>query len=113
MSRFRGAAAGARVTTVTSAAAALDEARADAPDVLIADIGMPVMDGFELVRQLRESDDPALREVPAAALTAYARLEDRAQTLQRGFEMHLTKPVDPLELVSAVKALARRRNHRA
>ena len=102
-------AAGARVTTVTSGAAALEQARALRPDVLIADIGMPMMDGFELVRRLRESDDPALRDLPAAALTAYSRLEDRARTLQRGFEMHLTKPIDPLELVSAVKALGRRR----
>jgi len=48
-----------------------------------------------------------VREVPAAALTAYARSEDRAKTLQSGFEMHLAKPVDPIELASAVKALAR------
>jgi CheY-like chemotaxis protein len=59
---------------------------------------------------LRESDDEAVRDVPAAALTAYARSEDRAKTLQGGFEMHLAKPVDPVELASAVKALARRRH---
>jgi CheY-like chemotaxis protein len=53
---------------------------------------------------------PIDRETPAAALTAYARSEDRAKTLQGGFEMHLAKPIDPVELASAVKALSRRRN---
>jgi len=48
-----------------------------------------------------------MRDLPAAALTAYARSEDRAKTLQSGFEMHLAKPIDPVELASAVKALAR------
>jgi CheY-like chemotaxis protein len=71
---------------------------------------MPLMDGFGLIRRLRESDDPVLRDMPAAALTAYARSEDRAKTLQSGFEMHLAKPIDPIELVSSVKALARRRS---
>ena len=77
--------------------------------MLVADLGMPLMDGFELINRLRQSDDPRLRYLPAAALTAYARSEDRAKTLQAGFEMHLAKPIDPVELVSAVKALARRR----
>jgi CheY-like chemotaxis protein len=103
-------AAGARVTMARSGAAALDKIGDAHPDVLVADLGMPLMDGFELIRRLRESDDEAVRDVPAAALTAYARSEDRAKTLQGGFEMHLAKPVDPVELASAVKALARRRH---
>jgi PAS domain S-box-containing protein len=103
-------AAGARVTTARSGAAALDKIGTASPDVLVADLGMPLMDGFELIRRLRESDNQAVRDVPAAALTAYARSEDRARTLQGGFEMHLAKPVDPVELASAVKALARRRH---
>ena len=103
-------AAGARVTTATSGAAALGKIGDEHPDVLVADLGMPLMDGFELIRRLRESDDEFVRDVPAAALTAYARSEDRAKTLQGGFEMHLAKPVDPVELASAVKALARRRH---
>ncbi|HMI16951.1 MAG TPA: ATP-binding protein, partial [Bradyrhizobium sp.] len=102
-------AAGARVTTARTGAAALEKIGLIEPDVLVADLGMPLMDGFELISRLRQSDDPRLRNLPAAALTAYARSEDRAKTLQAGFEMHLAKPIDPVELVSAVKALARRR----
>ena len=102
-------AAGARVTTARTGAAALEKIGLIEPDVLVADLGMPLMDGFELISRLRQSDDPRLRYLPAAALTAYARTEDRAKTLQAGFEMHLAKPIDPVELVSAVKALARRR----
>jgi CheY-like chemotaxis protein len=68
------------------------------------------MDGFELIRELRASGDAALRDIPAAALTAYARSEDRAKALQSGFEIHLAKPIDPTELISAVQALARRRH---
>jgi PAS domain S-box-containing protein len=102
-------AAGARVTTARSGAAALEKIATAKPDVLVADLGMPLMDGFELIQRLRQSDDPMLRDLPAAALTAYARSEDRARTLQAGFEMHLAKPIDPIELASAVKALARRR----
>ena len=100
--------AGATVTTFTSGTAALDALPTTKPDVVVADLGMPMMDGLEFIRRLRRSKHKALREVPAAALTAYARSEDRAKTLQGGFEMHLAKPIDPVELASAVKALARR-----
>ncbi|MGB2714782.1 MAG: ATP-binding protein, partial [Vicinamibacterales bacterium] len=103
-------AAGARVTTARSGAAALEMIQDSQPDVLIADLGMPLMDGFELIQRLRQSPDKDVRETPAAALTAYGRTEDRARTLQAGFEMHLAKPVDPVELASAIKALARRRS---
>jgi PAS domain S-box-containing protein len=105
--------AGARVTTATSAAAALQtvETTTPTPDVIVADLGMPLMDGFEFIRRLRRSENRHVRDIPAAALTAYARSEDRARTLQGGFEMHLAKPIDPVELVSAVKALARRRDN--
>jgi CheY-like chemotaxis protein len=101
---------GASVTTATSGRVALEIVEADRPDVLVADLGMPLMDGFEVIRRLRASDDPAVRDIPAAALTAYARSEDRAKALQSGFEMHLAKPIDPIELISAVQALARRRH---
>jgi CheY-like chemotaxis protein len=77
---------------------------------MVTDLGMPLMDGFELIARVRRSDDATVREIPAAALTAYARSEDRAKTLQSGFEMHLAKPIDPVELASAVKALSRRRS---
>jgi PAS domain S-box-containing protein len=101
-------AVGASVTTATSGRAALEIIEDTRPDVLVTDLGMPLMDGFELIHRLRNSDDAALREIPAAAFTAYARSEDRAKALQSGFEMHLAKPIDPAELVSSVKALARR-----
>jgi CheY-like chemotaxis protein len=102
-------AAGAQVTTATSGAAALEKAQHAKPDVILADLGMPLMDGFELIQRLRQSPDKDVRAIPAAALTAYGRTEDRSKTLQAGFEMHLAKPADPVELASAVKALARRR----
>jgi PAS domain S-box-containing protein len=104
-------AAGARVTTVDSAAEALNALKTLRPDVIIADIGLPHMDGFEFVSQLRQSADSALRDVPAAALTAYARSEDRARALRSGFQIHLAKPIDPSELMAAVAALARRTGH--
>jgi signal transduction histidine kinase/ActR/RegA family two-component response regulator len=100
--------AGARVTTASSAATALERLQVDRPHVLIADLGMPVMNGFDLIQQIRQSSDPVLRQIPAAALTAYARSEDRAKVLHSGFEMHLSKPINPSELVAAVAALARR-----
>jgi PAS domain S-box-containing protein len=102
-------AAGAEVTTVYSAMAALHCLEEMHPDAMIADLGMPMMDGFELIRRIRQSPDPAIRQLPAAALTAYARSEDRAKALRSGFEMHLAKPIDPAELAAAVAALGRRR----
>jgi CheY-like chemotaxis protein len=102
--------AGADVTTVTSAGAALDRLSSGRPDVLVADLGMPDMDGFQLIKEIRQLTDPLLRRVPAAALTAYARSTDRARALRSGFEMHLAKPIDPAELVAAVGSLARREN---
>jgi CheY-like chemotaxis protein len=101
-------AAGAKVTTVSSAAAALDCINEVRPHALIADLGMPQMDGFELIARIRASADAAVREVPAAALTAFARSEDRTRALRAGFEMHLAKPVDPGELVASVSTLVRR-----
>lgn len=102
-------ATGAQVTIANSAQAALDLIPTTRPDVLVADIGMPVMDGLELIRRLRQSDDTALREIPAAALTAYVRSEDRKKALESGYAMHLAKPIDPAELINAVKILATRR----
>jgi PAS domain S-box-containing protein len=102
-------AAGARVTTASSASAAFDALQEARPDVIVADLGMPIVDGYELIKRLRQSADGALRSIPAAALTAYARSEDRAKALESGFEMHLSKPIDPAELVASIRALARRR----
>ena len=101
-------AAGADVATADSAVSALDRIAGYRPDVLITDLGMPVMDGFELISRIRALPDRALSEVPAAALTAYARSEDRIKALDRGFQLHLAKPVDPTELVVAIASLVRR-----
>jgi PAS domain S-box-containing protein len=100
--------AGAEVETVASPLRALERIEAFRPDVVVLDLGMPEMDGFELIKRIRASTKPAVRNVPAAALTAFARSEDRTKALRSGFEMHLAKPVDPGELVASVSRLVRR-----
>ncbi|HRX84252.1 MAG TPA: response regulator [Phycisphaerae bacterium] len=97
--------AGAAVFTanaVQPALAAIDTFR---PDVLVSDIRMPGRDGYDLIRAIRARDD-AFAKLPAIALTAFARLEDRDRALQAGFRKHLTKPVDEAELLDAVATLA-------
>jgi PAS domain S-box-containing protein len=106
-------AVGAQVTAVESAARAIEALTEIQPDVLLADIGMAGSDGFELVRRVRTSADQRIRDIPAAALTAYARAEDRIKALQSGFQLHLAKPVDPAELIIAVAALAKQRPRRS
>jgi PAS domain S-box-containing protein len=101
-------AAGAQVWTAGSAPQALDVLRAVRPDVLVADLGMPQMDGFALIREIRRHSDPVVSQLAAAALTAYARSEDRTKALRSGFQIHLSKPIDPGELMAAIAALARR-----
>ncbi len=101
-------AAGASVLAAHSAPAALSILARERADVLLTDIGMPGMDGFALIAKVRASMDPAIREIPAGALTAYARSEDRVRALKSGFQMHLAKPIDPTELIAAVLSLARR-----
>jgi PAS domain S-box-containing protein len=100
--------AGAEVTTHRSPLTALERIAEARPHVLVVDLGMPEMDGFELMRRLRRSTNHAISAIPAAALTAFARSEDRTRVLRSGFEMHLAKPIDPDELVAAVATLARR-----
>ena len=100
--------AGADVTTVSSPFDAVQRITEVKPHVVVLDLGMPRMDGFEVISRIRASEDPAVRDVPAAALTAFARSEDRTRALRSGFEMHLAKPVDPGELVASVATLARR-----
>jgi PAS domain S-box-containing protein len=102
--------AGAEVTTLSSPLTALDCITQVKPHVLVVDLGMPEMDGFELITRIRQSPNAAIRHLPAAALTAFARSEDRTKALRSGFEMHLAKPVDPSELVASVATLARRVN---
>ena len=101
-------ASGAIVTTARSADEALEILVADVPDVVVADLGMPLVDGFQFIDRVRRHQDPRVQAVPAAALTAYARSEDRTKALASGFQIHLAKPIDPAELVATVAALARR-----
>ena len=95
---------GAEVCTARSMVQALEEFTRFSPRVLITDIGMPEHDGYELLARLREL--PGGRSVPAVALTAMARNEDRIQALRAGFHLHIVKPVDFTELVAVVQNLA-------
>jgi CheY-like chemotaxis protein len=101
---------GATVITVVSAREALDLLGRERIDVLLSDIEMPGNDGYQLIRELRLRPFAAGGAVPAAALTAYARTEDRLRALRAGFQLHLAKPVQPSELVAVVASLAARRN---
>ena len=102
-------ATGADVTTADSGQRALEVLAHMTPDVLLADLGMPLMSGFELIDQVRRFEGRQdVRDVPAAALTAYARSEDRTRALRSGFQLHLAKPVDPGELMAAIASLAKR-----
>ncbi len=97
---------GARVTSAISAAEAFDRIKKEKFDVLISDIGMPEEDGFSLIRKIRELPDEQGGSVPAIALTAYARAEDRVQAMRAGFQIHIAKPVEPAELIAVVENLA-------
>ncbi len=101
---------GGRVRTAASAAEALEELLHEGADVLIADIGMPEMDGYELIRRIRALDGE-LRDLPAIALTAYAGEVDRRKALDAGYQLHLAKPVEPHQLAVAVARVARRVPH--
>ncbi len=99
---------GAVVTVASSVDAALREVQKQLPDVLVSDIGMPGEDGYALIRKLRGSIDPGVRALPAAALTAFARMEDRTRAMYAGFQSHVAKPIDPDQLLMVVAILARR-----
>ena len=91
--------------SVEEALAVLDEER---PDVLVSDIGLPEEDGYSLMRRIRALPREQGGGIPAAALTAYARTEDRMQALLAGFHLHMPKPVQPAELAAVVASLAGR-----
>jgi signal transduction histidine kinase/CheY-like chemotaxis protein len=101
---------GALVKAVSSAREALDVLEKERIDVLLSDIEMPGTDGYQLIRELRLRPSQQGGSVPAAALTAYARTEDRLRALRAGFQLHLSKPVQPVELITVVASLAARRN---
>jgi hypothetical protein len=95
---------GATVRTAESAQMALQALEAFQPDLLVSDLGMPEMDGYALIRQIRSQG----RSFSAIALTAYAREEDRNAALDAGFQAHVTKPIEPAELVKTIATLAGR-----
>ncbi|TMQ25294.1 MAG: response regulator [Deltaproteobacteria bacterium] len=103
------AAAGAIVKTASGAAEAYDAVQEDPPHVLISDIGMPGEDGYSLMRRVRALPPERGGDVPAIALTAYARAEDFQAAIQAGFQLHVAKPIRPHALVDAIAAWARQR----
>jgi CheY-like chemotaxis protein len=98
----------AEVRTAASAVDALKVMDEWQPEVLVADIGMPDVDGYEFIRRVRARGPQGGGDVPAAALTAYARIQDRMRVLSAGYQMHVPKPIQPEELVTVVASMAKR-----
>ena len=99
---------GVEVVIVASGPEALAHLPTFQPDVLVCDIGMPSMDGYDLMQQIRSLPDDQGGNVPAIAVTAFARKEDRQQALEYGFQQHISKPIEPEQLVNAIAQLAMR-----
>ena len=100
--------AGAEVITASAARQAFELITQTKPDALISDIGMPGEDGYELIRKVRTLSAEHGGQVPAIALTAYARTQDRLKVLSAGYQMHVPKPVEPVELATVVASLTKR-----
>ena len=100
---------GARVRVAGSATEAVDSLMAKIPDILISDVGMPGIDGYDLIRQIRTLPIERGGKVAAIALTAYTRMEDRLHALRAGYDMHVPKPVELAELVAVAASFARRK----
>ena len=99
---------GAEVVTAGSAQEALEAITEESPDLLISDIGMPGEDGYELIRKVRALPAGRGRKIPAIALTAYARTEDRMRALRAGYQSHISKPVELAELLTVMASLVKR-----
>jgi signal transduction histidine kinase/ActR/RegA family two-component response regulator len=97
--------AGAKTILAGSAEQALAALRKQRPDVIVSDLGMPVRDGYDLMRSIRALPREQGGQIPTIALTAYAKSEDRERALQAGFQTHLAKPVEPDRLIAAIAAL--------
>ncbi|HEU4890752.1 MAG TPA: PAS domain S-box protein [Vicinamibacterales bacterium] len=97
---------GAAVAVAVSADEALAALRDELPDVLVSDIGLPDVDGYELINRIRTGSPGEGSMIPAIALTAYARPEDRARALRSGYQTHLAKPVEPAELVMTIASFS-------
>lgn len=103
---------GADVKVVASATEALEvfeRYQIWPPDILVSDIQMPAIDGYELMRRVRDMGSDRGGDIPAIALTAHTRDEDRARALVAGFQIHVAKPFDPFELLTIVESMANRR----
>jgi len=99
---------GAIVTSVNNAKEALDKLETSEFDLLISDVGMPEIDGYDLIRQVRKGEAGKQNRIPAVALTAYARVQDRMRAILAGYNTHVPKPVEANELVTVVAGLAGR-----
>jgi signal transduction histidine kinase/CheY-like chemotaxis protein len=99
---------GAEVKAAQSAGEAVEELQSWRPHVLVADIGMPIEDGYDMIQRIRKLEPEQGSQTPAIALTAYARTEDRERALEAGYQEHIPKPVEPDELVEAIANLAAR-----
>lgn len=96
----------AEVKTASSATEGLQLMEDYTPDVIVSDIGMPGLDGYEFIREVRKRPIARGGRIPAVALTAFARSEDRTRSLLAGYQMHVAKPVEPSELLAAVASVA-------
>ncbi|MBF2064312.1 MAG: response regulator [Calothrix sp. C42_A2020_038] len=96
---------GAETKTVSSAVEALKVLIQWQPDILLSDIGMPQVDGYTLIRQVRNLPREQGGHIPAIALTAYAGEVDRETALSSGFQQHIAKPIDPVECISVIMKL--------
>ena len=99
---------GAEVVTAGSAREALEAIAEERPELLISDIGMPGEDGYELISKVRALPAAGGGRIPAIALTAYARTEDRLRALRAGYQSHIAKPVELAELVAVMASLLQR-----
>jgi signal transduction histidine kinase/ActR/RegA family two-component response regulator len=97
---------GARVILAASAQQGLNLLKTEHPDMIVSDIGMPGEDGYEFIRKVRSLAPEDGGRIPAAALTAFARAEDRTRALRAGYQTHVAKPVEPTELTAVVASLA-------
>jgi PAS domain S-box-containing protein len=99
---------GANVTGLTNAEEALQALEQKQFDLLVSDLGMPKVDGYELIRRVRKLEEGREKRIPAVALSAYARVQDRMQAILAGFSTHVAKPIEPNELVTVVASLVGR-----
>jgi PAS domain S-box-containing protein len=96
----------ARVLLAVDAPQALETLRTEQVDILVSDIGMANEDGYQLIARVRALEDKRVARIPAIAVTAYARAEDRQRMLLAGFQMHISKPIEPQELIAGIASLA-------